>query len=505
VADEWAGPNLLQLPVPNLPPSPLAWAAVWFLLIATPCAALLQMRRLRREASVGHGVVATSLDPALAAVAAAALFLLSSAVRFLWLGIFPLLLVGQSARALSVLGGRGRSGFRRFAALAAMLLVPGFLWLGDWPMISQGVRRAWYARPYPAFKSHAHAVWLLRDAELEGNLFNDYSGGNFLGYWLAPRMRVFVNGSLNVPPDVMAARGAIVARRGLDAGESFLELLDRYRIDVFFGTGVPGLGVPNRRVISTTTHLEGAAGWIPIFRNLRSAIYLRDNARNRPNLRRLVAHYAEERVPFDPDRGFDPELVLREAPLWGVRHGLAPAGFERLEARARSPNSRDRALAQDRLAQLYAVLGLYERSAAFDRGLVRANPPPVASARRLVWSLLHQRRLQEALESAEQLEAVAAEQDGLSLLLVDTARRVAALREAGEEERATALVALLPLLTRAQQGRVMAGFQQPEARARAPERPAENAVDARARSAILNARFTPADIVAISKAPAREF
>ena len=93
-------------------------------------------------------------------------------------------------------------------------------------MISKGIHAEWYARPFAANKYHAHAVWFMRDAGLQGRLFNDYWMGNFLGYWLAPELPAFVNGSLNVPVDVMSARTAILNRTGDGQGADFESLLD---------------------------------------------------------------------------------------------------------------------------------------------------------------------------------------------------------------------------------------------------------------------------------------
>ncbi len=459
VADEWAPVRLFELPVPKLPPSPLAWVAVWGLLLVTPCAVLLQARRRRRVAA-SPGVAA--IDPALVALAAAGSLAPLSAVRLLWLGVFPLLLVGRCARELGPVRGASRRAISWASALAAVLLVAAFVRLGDWPMISQGIHRARYARPYPAGKHHAHAVWFLRDAELGGNLFNDYQDGNFLGYWLAPRLRVFVNGSLNVPRDLMRARAAILDHRGLEPGEGFLALLARQRIDVFLGTGLPRVSPESRPSVSTTTHLERAPGWILVFRNLDGAVYLRRGGRNRSNLERLAAYYERQGVPFDPEQGFDVARVLREAPRWAFEHGLVPGNLVQLERAASSPDPDARSAAQERLAALFAALGLYERAVAIDRDLLRTNPRSVPAARGLVWSLLHQGRYEEGLEEAERLARIAPADDGLSRLLVDSARRCP---ELSEEERA-ALVAVLPVFTRPELPAVLAGVREPEARPR---------------------------------------
>jgi len=459
VVDEWAPVALWRLPVPNLPPSLLNWGVVWALLIATPCALAAAARR---RPAVPTRTEPVGPDPALAGVALASLVALLTAVRFLWLGIFPLLLVGQCLRALDGPSAR-RRGLAWLVGIAAVLLVPGFLRLGDWPMISRGVRMSRYAQPYPSAKFYAHAVWFLRDSGLEGNLFNDYGNGNFLGYWLAPRLRAFVNGSLNVPKDVIAAHRIIVSR-GWESDEAFPDLLDRYGIDVFFGTGDPIASHPNRQRFSTTTYLEHTPGWTLVFRNLRSAVYLRADVRNRRNLERVVEYYAREGVPFDVAQGFETARVIREAPSWAVDHGLVPVHFANLEQATRSSDPARRRAAREQLAMIAAALGLYGRAEAIDRGLVGrgAEPQSLYAARRLVWSLLHQGRPEEARAAAERLETVAAPADALSWTLIDAAKRHGTLSEAD----ATALVAALPLFDGPELRPILAGYREPDARAR---------------------------------------
>jgi hypothetical protein len=466
VADEWARLGPFRLPVSHLPPSPLAWGLVWGLLVVTPAAALWSVLRWRRVAgSDGESEV----DAALVALAGASLVALLLAVRFLWLGIFPLLLLARSGRAgLALRDARGRTApWRGWAGAAlALLLVPGFLRLGDWPMISKGIPRSWsgYAQPYPASKYYAHAVWLLKDAGLEGNLFNDYFMGGFLGFWLAPPLRSFINGTLNVSNEVIDANRAIRERRGSAPGESFPALLDRLRVDLFLGIRLPQVPNPDRPWFYTTSHLERTPGWIPVFRNLRSAVYLRTNERNRANLERLADYYAREQVPFDPDRGFDPERVIREARGWAVEHGLVPSYFERLAAASHGLDSARRRQAQGQLASLYAALGLYEQAIRLDRPALRADPGDVVTGRRLVWSLLRLDRADEALEAAEPL-AEAAPTDWLSHEIAAAARRYATLDEAAERD---ALVARLPVFTQPQAARLRNGVLPPEPRTRQP-------------------------------------
>jgi hypothetical protein len=301
---------------------------------------------------------------------------------------------------------------------------------------------------------------MLRDAGLAGNLFNEYFMGGFLGFWLAPDLRSFVNGSLNVSREAIEANLPIRERRGSEPGETFLELLDRQRIDVFLGIRFPQLRSARRPWFYTTGHLEGAPGWIPVFRNVRSAVYLRTNERNRANLERVAEYYARQGVPFDPSRGFDPEGVIREARNWAVMHGLIPPYFEDLVTVSRGVDLTRRELALDQLASLYTALGIYEHAMRLDRRLLRAEPDLVAPRRRLVWCLLRLDRTSEALEAAELLAAAPAS-DALSRAIAAAARDSATEADPGDF---AARVAVLPVFTPAEAARLASAFVRPEAR-----------------------------------------
>ena len=46
-------------------------------------------------------------------------------------------------------------------------------------------------------------------------------------------------------------------------------------------------------------------GWISVFENFNSGIYVRDLPRNHEDLQRCQAYYAARGIPFDPSRGFN--------------------------------------------------------------------------------------------------------------------------------------------------------------------------------------------------------
>ena len=453
VADEWLPIDLLALPASRLPPSPLAWALVWVLVVAVPLLALAAVRGWR----AGRAEV----DPALVAVAAVSLPAMLGAVRFTWLGVFALLLVASSSQR--ILARRETAGRTWALAGASIALAAAFFRFGDWPMISGGLRAEWasYRQPYAVGKYYAHAAWVLRDARLAGNLYNDYFMGGFLGYWLAPDLKAFVNGSLNVPPRVMEANRAIREYRGLSPDETLLELLDEEQIDLFFGIRLPVVLETARPVFYTTTYLERAKQWIPIFRNVGSAVYLRRNERNRANLERMAAYYASSGVPFDLERGFDAERVIREARSWAIRNGLVPRDFVALAAASQGASPAQRVLHQDRLASVYAALGLYDAAVRLDLRTLRFDPNAESTRRRLVWSLIHLDRAEEAVEAAVPLAAP--DTHPLSRELAAAAADYAAL---DDEQEVAAFAARLPLWARVEARWMTAGLLSPEAHLR---------------------------------------
>lgn len=462
VGDEWLPVSPFRLPVAGLPPSPLAWGLFVALLVASVSATAWAARGWRGRADAAGGV-----DPALMALAGIGLAASLVAVRFLWLGIFALLLLAQAFRAWHSRA-EPRSAWSAWSAwappVATCLVVLGFVQAGAWPMISRGLQPSLesYAQPYAAGKYPGHAVWMLRDSGVDGNLFNDYPLGGFLGFWLAPGVRTFLNGSLNVRPDTLDAGRALRERRGMKPGETFLELLDRLEIDLFLGTRLPETGPTHRPWDYTTAHLEGAPGWLPIFRNLNSAVYLRADERNARNLERVAAWYDAIGVRFDRDSGFDVEYAFRKETDWARTQAIAPVGIRSLVAATGQPQAGPRNAALDRLVSIEAALGLYERAVSHDRRLLRAEPEAVRSRRRLAWSLLRLGRFAEALEAAGPL----AEQpvaDLVSHEILATARDAGA---APDDPALAARIARLPVFTRAEAAALSAGFLPASTRAR---------------------------------------
>lgn len=460
VADEWTGLDLLALPIPSLPPSLLTWLIFWILLIATGIAVAHAVRTGRSGDPAAQ--TGQPIDPALVGISLVSLALPLIGVRFLWLGIFPLLLISQVVGRWLSVRRRGRPPASWIAVLLTLLLLPAFVLVGPWTMIGATVPNTWFAYrlPYHAGKYHAHQVWMLEDTGLRGTAFAEYHMGGFIGFHRAPDIRMLVNGTLNVTPAVAASNLALRLRRSEREGERFTELLDRHEIDIFVGIRLPRLPGTTRLWFYTTGHLERTPGWIPVFRNLTGAVYLRTNERNRANLDRVADYYADQGIPFDRDRGFDPEQAVREARGWATRHALIPMDFDRISAAAYGSDPQRKVWARGWLASIYAALGLYELAIEIDGHLVESEADAPMARRRLVWCLLRAGRVDEAAAAAVTLEQ-GPNTDALSRMIAKAARRVS---ETTDEEVRAEIVARLPVFTVAEAGALTTKVMGPPAR-----------------------------------------
>ena len=443
VADEWRPLDPFALPPRGpTPPTLASWLLFWGLVLTTAGLTAKAVRDWRRERHSHAQEASTALDPGLVALAWLALVAVCVAVRLEWLVCLPLLLFAQAYRARTLRAPPW------LLALASVLLLAGFLRVGSWPRISTNVPTSWreYRLPYETWDYFADSIWLVRSAGLEGRLFTHYNVGGFAGFWLAPGVETFINGSLNVTPDVMRAYQSISIRRGESAGESFPDLLDRFAIDLFHGVKLPQVDRSDTGP-STTAHLEATPGWKSIFRNARSALHLRDTARNAENLQRIARFYESEGVPFDAQVGFEPDRVIRERPDWAIRHGLVPASFDRLQsASVSAPDVSARLAAAGRIATWDALLGLYESAIELDTRILATTPNALGPKRRRIWCLLRAGRAADARSEAQRLEAA----DPLTRAITDVARH-----SGDSSDDPEARIRLLPLLT-AEQARSIA-------------------------------------------------
>ena len=409
ILDEWGRTNLLAWPADRLPPTPAAWWVTWLCVIAIGVGAMSLLSLMRRGAAGGSECSSAPIriDPALFALSVASVGAALLASRFLWMGVFPLLLLG------GVLFGRApdtvtRASWIRWGLVAGVIAASStHFMIGDWPLVSRVLRApaASYLEPYRAEKYFGHSMWFLADSEVQGRIFNDYRLGGFMSFWLSPKLQMASSGTMNVERGAMEAQLAIAARQRARDDETFGELLDRQGFDLFLGTGLPVAGPASRPVVSTVQHLENEPGWIQVFRSLRSGVFLRESDRNNENLDRIAEYYEAAGVPFDRVAGFDPELVILRAPEWAKEHGLIPVDFEARLTAARDGLARNQVTpAAESLAMLYAVLGSYDRALMLDRAILGVDRSRAGAAQRVIWSLLHQNRDREALELAHQFD-----------------------------------------------------------------------------------------------------
>jgi len=387
-------------------------------------------------------------DPVLFGLGLASIAAILVSVRFLWLSFFPLLYLLQLDRSAPVTRAVRARAWVTAAACVALLVA--FFGAGGFER-DAARPSAYLSRPYSLAEYHVFGVRFLAATGVEGNLFNGYSEGGFLGYWLAPKLRTFIDSRTeHYERKVISDYTLVNRQRGGRPGQSFLDVLDENRVDLFFGSGLPAQRDLFNRAAYTTAHLEGAPGWVPVFRTVEEAIYLRKTERNRANLERIAAYYGREGVPFDLERGLDVEAVIEARPDWAITHHMLPKYYEHLlrESRNADPERRFRAL--DQLGYAYAALGAYRSQLAVDREAKALRPRAKSPRRRLVYGLLHLGRQVRALAEARALYDLDPK-DPRSKIFLRTARSLRP-RVKGFSPARNRAVGELPLLASAELG-----------------------------------------------------
>jgi hypothetical protein len=408
ILDEWTHFNPFAWAHYGDAVGPLQWALTDVLFAAFGIAIAAGVWRHLRSPSRDS---LRAVDPVLLGLGLASVVAILVSVRFLWMAAFPLLFILRGLRV-------ALAEHRRAERSAAWLLAAATLGLAIALPTSGAVRRAvreipgkpaaYLSTPYHQRKFYIEGVRFLRESGVQGNLFNRYTMGGFLGYWLAPRLRVFIDGRTeHYPKPVFDDYLAIRAQRGRGADETFLDVLDRRRVDLFFGVGIPMAAVGAEPSVYTTAHLEGAPGWTLVSRSVRHAIHLRSDERNRENSERIAGYYAREGVPFDPDLGLDVAAVIESRPDWAAAHSILPRGYNRLlRAAYASSDPRFRDPARELLGLIYFLLGLYEEQIEIDRETVALRPNSKAPHRRLVAGFLRESRIEEARGVARALARI---------------------------------------------------------------------------------------------------
>jgi hypothetical protein len=145
--------------------------------------------------------------------------------------------------------------------------------------------------------------------------------------------------------------------------------------------------------------------------------------------------------------------VLRERPDWAAAWRMAPLDWPRLVAARESPDPEVRFAALDSMGLTLALLGAHGEQLEIDAEAVELRPRAAAPRRRQVFAWLRLGRPHEALTAARELRALAPG-DAQAAELLRIAQAVAG---AGARAADPALLARLPLLSRAEAARALGG------------------------------------------------
>lgn len=363
--------------------SPLMWGVMNGVIVsfALACVAgvIAVLRRSKRALE--------TFDPVLLGLGLASIVAIAVSVRFLWMAFFPALFV---ARALSRVDWRrdSRDIISWALALLTLAISVQFYRASGYSTTASRLPQAFSAyveAPYLSRKFYVEGVEFLQASGATGKLFNSYGMGGFLGYWLSPKMQTFIDSRTeHYPPDVMTDYSRVSRMRELGGKRSYLGILDRRGVDFFFGVGMP-IGLVSKAGESTTGHLDGVPGWLPVSRSLRHAIYLRDVPRNQGNLENIVRYYAQAGVPFDRRRGFSTAAVIEQNPEWALRHGLMTTTQAADLAYAESAVAEEHGRALETSALIYTLGGSYDEALRVERELAKLGPASKASLMRQVY------------------------------------------------------------------------------------------------------------------------
>ena len=378
----------------------LSWVVADAVMVAFLVAFSLAYRRFRQtpdSASVDL------IDPPLFLLGAASIGAMLISLRFLWMGVFPLVYVLRTARLLG--SGHASKRWAVTLATATVALAIAFPPLDWWPLFFDNPidLRAYLQTPFSERRFNWPGVRFLADSGLSGNLFNSYASGGFLGWKLAPKLRTFIDGdTVRYPTEVMEDYLRISYRRS-SPQENFLEILARRKVDLFFAVGGEEClyNVPD-----TLRHLEGVPGWLQVFRANDHAIYLRRDEHNALNLERVADYYKRLGVPFDPSVGFRVESAIRANPEWARAQGLLPRDYESLVSGARSDDPGVRFRALDALGKHWRAVGDVTDEVTSDTAAAALRPDLEAPRLRLVQTLVASGRPAEALPFAREVAAL---------------------------------------------------------------------------------------------------
>lgn len=205
--------------------------------------------------------------------------------RFAWTGFVPLIFVVTSlphARGRDVVAG----------AAAASLIV----WLGLGLLDTAPLARDFRTAMFPV-----HAMSFLEEARLEGKLFTSNKWGGYVLFRTGEQYPTFVDGRWITIGEQVVRDSHVIANRT----PGYEKLLDAYGIEIL---------LVHRGWMTEPIRADG--GWIAVFENWNSGVYLRPGPALESNLAHASRYYAARGVPFDPGRGFVERDAVETSPEW---------------------------------------------------------------------------------------------------------------------------------------------------------------------------------------------
>ncbi len=252
------------------------------------------------------------------ALLAACVFFALTARRYLWLLSLPLVDLLLSARTAAAQGasgfgarlGRSRSAPRAIAVLAALPLGLSHFAANTTDAFLEGrYTEAADRRLFPV-----HAAALLAECGPAGNLFHPYDWGGYLLYVLGEDNPIFVDGRTTlferiIPERWRAERDPDYARQVFAARDVRAIVARR----LILGTNPPAAYRPP----------DADVGWVRVHADALAELWIRSDQTDA--LARYSAWYAQQGVPFDPDRGFVELAAWIARPEWQSERDLVPA------------------------------------------------------------------------------------------------------------------------------------------------------------------------------------
>jgi hypothetical protein len=379
--------------------TPLCWTLANALLAAFTWVAGRGVVRVLRERSPEAVRDLDSMGLGLSLAAFAAMLV---TVRFHWLSLFPLLYLLRAFRRRNDAAPDplSRGGVAAVASFGLALVFPGGIHVDSYAR-EVAVEPAGYWSPYLDQRYCGPGVRFLADAGLKGRLFHPFNLGGYLGFWLAPDLRTFIDGRMDhYPSDVLRDYLRIRHASQEGAGPLLWKLLEEREIDVFFGTSFPESRYSDR---FWTAHVRRLPGWLPIWTSQTHSIYLRRSPRNARNLTLAKAWYMQRRIPFSYETGVDMGAAIARRPAWVVKQGVVPPDYADWVRESHDPDPQRRRVALARLGQIYWLIGAFEMQVEADAEVVRLDPGAKQARRRLADGLLALGRAPEAVRVARAL------------------------------------------------------------------------------------------------------